>query len=437
MGKFRFIHAADIHLGSILHINGATSPALKQYSSEGTYMAFERLCNYAIDFNAKFILISGDLYDRESRSVRANRFFFNACERLNKKGIRVFIIAGNHDPIREHQEMFTLPDNVHIFGSEKPEIFYVQDGLDILAAIVGQSYKTKWEPSPLHRKYPAPDRGVFNIGLLHTQMNSNDKKYLPCTISELLDNTSIDYWALGHIHKPDVLKEQKPVIAYAGIPQGRDFGELGQGGCWLVEVNDTDISNMHYLITSPVIYKSFSIDISCDELREAEGLNQLEEYIADFAQKMINESAPSSNKPDGYIIRWNIIGPGKLHYYLSNDRQGYERELADALRTGLSDLDPFIWTDSVEIRTKSPVTEDILQEHAILKDLLEQSIYSISMDDNSRKSLIKELGQVWTTSDDYEDRDDKKLTLDDETLLLVLEEAKQLLIESLASGGEK
>src|SRR5690554_3860457 len=150
-------------------------------------MAFERLFNYAIDFNAKFILISGDLYDRESRSVRANRFFFNACERLNKKGIRVFIITGNHDPIREHQEMFTLPDNVHIFGSEKPEIFYVQDGLGTLAAIVGQSYKTKWEPSPLHRKYPAPDRGVFNIGLLHTQMNSNDKKYLPCTISELLD----------------------------------------------------------------------------------------------------------------------------------------------------------------------------------------------------------------------------------------------------------
>jgi len=435
MGKFRFVHAADIHLGSMLHINGADSPILKKYSSEGTYMAFERLCTYAVDYNAGFILISGDLYDRESRSVRANRFFFNACQNLDEKGIKVFIIAGNHDPIREHQEMFQLPDNVYIFGSERPEVIYFKDGQETLAAIVGQSYRSKWEASPLHRKYPLPERGVFNIGMLHTQMVSNDKKYLPCTVSELLDNPFIDYWALGHIHQADVLRAQRPVMAYPGIPQGRDFGEEGQGGCWLVEVDGRDISQMQYLVTSPLIYKSVSIDIGCDGLIEAEGLNQLEDYIINFAQNMAFE-APSPYRPEGYVIRWNIIGAGKLHYYLSGDRQSYEQELTYALRAALSDLAPFIWTDSVDIRTKSPVTEDVLKDHLILMDLLEQSMNSICMDDSSRKSLIRELGQAWTTSDDHEDRDDRRFTLDDRTLLFILEEARQLLIESLVSGGD-
>jgi DNA repair exonuclease SbcCD nuclease subunit len=459
MGRFRFIHAADIHLGSMLHMDGAESKILKQYCRESTYTAFDRLCNAAVDSGARFILISGDLYDREARSVRANRFFADACEKLNHNGINVYVIAGNHDPIREYQEMFTLPPNVRVFGADEPEIFYVMDGAEPLAGIVGQSYKNKWEPSAMHRRFPAPERGVFSIGMLHTQMTPNDKNYVPCTIGELTDNPSIHYWALGHIHKPDILKGtakgDKPVIAYSGIPQGRDFGEEGPGGCWLVEVDGTEIPTMQYLVTSPVIYRSIPIDIGCEELYEAEGLDQLEDYIVSYAQSMmyepiclygsqnseteIRKHAPddlSSSRAEGYVIRWILTGRGKLHHFLSSDRRGNEQDLCAALRSRLSGMEPFVWVDSIEVRTGSPVSEDILEQHAVLRDLLEQSMHSISADGRIRNKLIGELGQLWSTSADYEDQDDRKLTLDEETLQVILEDAKQLLVENLVPGGE-
>jgi exonuclease SbcD len=460
MGRFRFIHAADIHLGSILSIDGADSDLLGQSVRDATYKAFERLCNAAVDFGARFILISGDLYDRESRSVRANRFFADACARLYQSGIEVYVIAGNHDPIREYQEMFTLPPSVHIFRAEEPEIFYIKDGTEPLAAIIGQSYKNKSEHVPMHLKFPIPQGDVFSVGMLHTQMTPNDKNYVPCTPSELAGNTSIHYWALGHIHKPAVLrggafKGDKPVIAYSGIPQGRDFGEEGPGGCWLVEAEGIEITDMRYLITSPVIYRSIPIDIGCEELYEAEGLNQLEDYIVSFAQSIAYEQEHDKSlhniypdipasfgegsifaKTEGYVIRWILTGRGRLHHYLSSDKQESEQELCDVLRRRLSGLEPFVWTDSVTIRTGSPVTEEILEQHAVLRDLLEQTFHSICSDEKVKKKLINELGQLWTTSNDHEEQDDLKLALDERTLLDILEEAKQLLVENLAPGGD-
>jgi hypothetical protein len=99
-------------------------------------------------------------------------------------------------------------------------------------------------------------------------------------------------------------------------------------------------------------------------------------------------------------------------------------------------MEPFVWVDSIEVRTGSPVSEDILEQHAVLRDLLEQSMHSISADGRIRNKLIGELGQLWSTSADYEDQDDRKLTLDEETLQVILEDAKQLLVENLVPGGE-
>ncbi len=42
----------------------------------------------------------------------------------------------------------------------------------------------------------------------------------------------MDYWALGHIHKHEILCE-KPYIVYAGNPQGLDCTETGPRGCSL------------------------------------------------------------------------------------------------------------------------------------------------------------------------------------------------------------
>ena len=55
--------------------------------------------------------------------------------------------------------------------------------------------------------------------LLHILMNSFKK--------------DSDYWALGHIHKRQIVHE-KPYIVYPGNIQGRQIKETGEKGCSLV-----------------------------------------------------------------------------------------------------------------------------------------------------------------------------------------------------------
>ncbi|MFW6237785.1 MAG: metallophosphoesterase family protein, partial [Halanaerobiales bacterium] len=73
--EIQFIHTADLHLGSPLNCGGEPPSRLSSLFNEGGYLAFEALVDRALEFDVDFVLIAGDVYDREARSVRAARFF--------------------------------------------------------------------------------------------------------------------------------------------------------------------------------------------------------------------------------------------------------------------------------------------------------------------------------------------------------------------------
>ena len=50
----------------------------------------------------------------------------------------------------------------------------------------------------------------------------------PCGLTDLAE-AAMDYWALGHIHKSQVLSEE-PLVVYAGNPQGLHRKEIGPKG---------------------------------------------------------------------------------------------------------------------------------------------------------------------------------------------------------------
>ena len=260
MSKVRFIHASDIHLGSFLHIVGEVPAELAKLSVEATYESFENICDAAVEENVDFIVISGDLYDREARSVKGADFFAKQCSRLFEYNIHVYIIAGNHDPIGEQPELFILPDNVTAIGCNDPEIHTaVSKNGEEIARVIGQSYRGREDARKMHLGYHAPDSNLINIALLHTQLEAGNNRYVPCTLPELKGNREIDYWALGHIHKRRILNDSKPVIAYSGIPQGRDINEEGTGGCFLVEISSTENPKLSFIPTSPVVWAALEI----------------------------------------------------------------------------------------------------------------------------------------------------------------------------------
>ncbi len=255
--RISFIHTADIHLGSVLNIAGEQRPpAVERAVAEATLEGFRRVCSAALQTQVDFVLIAGDLYDLEARSVRAQDFFLQECRRLAQENIDVFLIAGNHDPLRENRDLWEIPPNVQVFGGRQPQVYQVLDREQRpLARIVGQSYQSRAEREKIHLNYDILKPDLWNIALLHTQLAGGDSNYVPASLGELKERVDLHYWALGHLHQQRILNETFPLIAYPGIPQGRHFGEEGRGGCLLVELGGFKPHTLSFIPLAPVVYQ--------------------------------------------------------------------------------------------------------------------------------------------------------------------------------------
>src|SRR5690606_12377027 len=120
--------------------------------------------------------------------------------------IPVFLISGNHDAASVISRKLTLPENVHVFSSSKPQT--MEPGRWPVA-IHGMSFPNREVKENLVPRYPEPISGRFNLGLLHTSLAGREgphDTYAPCSVADLLAK-GYDYWALGHIHQPQVVHE--------------------------------------------------------------------------------------------------------------------------------------------------------------------------------------------------------------------------------------
>jgi DNA repair exonuclease SbcCD nuclease subunit len=182
-----------------------------------------------------FVLISGDLYDGDWRDYNTGLYFLSQVGRLQEASIPVYIVAGNHDAGSRITKTLRLPEHVHLFPAHGPETYDLPK-LDV--AIHGQSFPTPAVKQDLSLNYPPPLSGWFNIGMLHTCLTGREghAPYAPCTV-EGLTNKGYDYWALGHVHKRESVREA-PWIVFSGNIQGRHIRENGPKGCLLVRVDE-------------------------------------------------------------------------------------------------------------------------------------------------------------------------------------------------------
>ena len=107
------------------------------------------------------------------------------------------------------------------------------------------------------------DPAAFTIGLLHANVGGNPDHdlYAPCSLDDLAQS-GIDYWALGHVHTRQVMRERAPTVVYPGNPQGRHPNEPGARGVYLVEVDASGSINLDFRATDTVRWEQASIDIS-------------------------------------------------------------------------------------------------------------------------------------------------------------------------------
>ena len=259
MASIRFIHSADLHLGSPFSgMKGLGTEQWKQLQ-HSTLKAFERLISYTLETHPDFLLIVGDIYDGEDRNLRAQHRFQQGMEQLHDAGIPVFLSHGNHDHLSGGAASFELPPNVHVFQDSVENISLEVSGQTV--SIAGFSYGRRHVTESMIEHYPDKETGIVQIGMLHGSEESDTEHavYAPFRKEQLLAK-NYDYWALGHIHKRQQLSADPPIV-YPGNLQGRHRKESGPKGFYDVVLTDGH-AELEFIAAEAVRFERIAIDCS-------------------------------------------------------------------------------------------------------------------------------------------------------------------------------
>ena len=333
---FRFIHAADAHLDSPLEGLEVHEGAPIELLRGATRRAFANLVQLALDEAVDFLVIVGDIYDGDWKDYSTGLYFRGQMVRLRDKGIPVFLIAGNHDAASVISKRLGLPENVHVFSTRAAESIEVE-GHPVV--IHGRGFPNRAVPENLVTEYPSAVPGKFNVGLLHTSLTGRPghDAYAPCSEADLREK-GYGYWALGHIHQPEVIS-QDPWIVFAGNCQGRHARETGPRGCRLVTVNDSlEVASAEWHSLDVVRWQQVEVDFTGVE-DESEGLRRVREGMG---------NAVAAAEGRLVAARLVIVGATVLHGSLHRDTQRWRAEiLATAQDQGADAL----WIEQIKIAT--------------------------------------------------------------------------------------
>ena len=331
-----FIHAADIHLDSPLHKLDAYEGAPTHLIRQAARAAFENLVNLAIDDAVSFVVISGDLYDGDWKDYNTGLYFVSHMRRLRDAGIPVFIVAGNHDAASKITKYLKLPEGVHLFASAAPETITLDS---IGVAIHGQSFAGPAVTKNLATAYPTPASGYFNIGMLHTALTGREghAPYAPCTLDDLSSKT-YDYWALGHIHKREIVKEN-PWIVFPGNIQGRHIRETGEKGCMRVSVTNAGIVSVKFVPLDVIRWAELPVDTT--------GLENGYDAVELFTRGLSSLIDEHSGTP--LVVRAIFSGDSRA----SEDFVAEPDRWKNEIRSAAADISrETVWVEKIRIHTR-------------------------------------------------------------------------------------
>ncbi|CDZ42869.1 DNA repair exonuclease [Neorhizobium galegae] len=332
MTSFRFIHAADLHLGSPFQGLALKDAAIAELFIEASRRAFSGLVDQAVERRVDFFIVAGDVYDGDWKDNKIGLFFNREVARLERAGIPVFLLKGNHDAESVITRTITLPKNVSEFPVNKPGSFKL-DHLKV--ALHGQGFAERSATENLALAYPKPETGWFNIGVLHTSLTGREPHapYAPCSVEDLRSR-GYDYWALGHVHDFEIVAED-PLVVFPGNLQGRSIREQGAKGAVLVTVEDGRITHER-VITDSARFAELVVAVEPDDNIPAI-LRSIENGLEDAVERM--EGRPLA-------LRIRLTGKSRFRNEVMARAEDFRDEVQAACHRSHQD----IWLEKLEVR---------------------------------------------------------------------------------------
>ena len=267
----KLLHFSDLHIG--VDNYGRPDPESGMSTRLLDFLAaYDELVDYAIQERVDAVLFAGDAYKSRDPSQTHQREFARRVVRLASEGIPVYLIAGNHDL----PAVAGRASAVEIFPTLAVERVFVSDRIETTVVptragplqVVGLPWVRRgqyltsddtrnltldeitdrlqqrltnsltWALESLDPQMPAVlvahvTVSGATVGTERSMMLGRDHALLLSTVA----SPSLDYVALGHVHKHQVLGHN-PMVVYSGSLQRVDFSEEREDkGFCLIELD--------------------------------------------------------------------------------------------------------------------------------------------------------------------------------------------------------
>ena len=258
--SIKLIHVSDIHFGSGESHGSINAETGLNVRFEDFARAFAQVVDYAIEKQADVFLFSGDAYKTASPEPVHQQAFAAQLKRLSDAKIPTVLLVGNHDQILKggsshSMSVFQSLEVPRIQIIQTPQLLKIKTkkgklqiiGIphitrhfmmtqskyaDLSAAEIDRSL-VRLAADILKGFYEELDRKEPAVATAHMMMDTARAGAeqelmvgysMTFPLSLFLDER-LDYVALGHVHGHQILRAEKPLIAYAGSLERVDFSE--------------------------------------------------------------------------------------------------------------------------------------------------------------------------------------------------------------------
>lgn len=263
--SYQFLVTGDLHLGR----RTAPTPEQHQDAEFSVSDTWKAIVDSAIDHQVEAVLLTGDVVDKDNRFFEANHSLRSGITNLYQHGIKIYAVAGNHDAkvLPEIADSLEELSNFKLLGrGQQWELISHQCKDGAVIQLAGWSFeKEQVSENPLHQLEQKPETDPA-LCLLHADLDAaSDSDYAPTTAHDLI-NSGWPVWLLGHIHKPEIIRDDQPFVMYPGSPHALHAKETGNHGPYLLTLDAIGTASARMLNLSPIRYEQ--VEVSLDDFPE-------------------------------------------------------------------------------------------------------------------------------------------------------------------------
>ncbi len=367
----KFLHISDLHIGK--RVNEFSMIEDQKY-------ILSRIIEIADEERSDGVLIAGDVYDKPVPSAEAVQLFDWFLTELAGRRKKVFIISGNHDsperiafgaqlmsgrdvyvsPVYDgNAARITLHDEygelfVYLLPFIKPAV--VRHALE---EEQGENLPESYHDAvKLAVERMGVDAGARNILVAHQFVTGAGRCDSETVSVGGIDNVDaeifdlFDYTALGHIHSPQSIKQEK--VRYCGTPLKYSFSEADQEkSVSVVELKEKGNVKLHTVSLLPLhdLQKIRGTYLEVSARSFYENIN-----TEDYMQITLTDE---EDVPDS-LLKLRIIYPNLMQLLYDNSRTRQNRQIEAAAEIEQkSELELF--EEFYELQNNQPMCEEQIE----------------------------------------------------------------------------